>query len=70
MNLILNILMEKRTRLVMHSVDSLHVIHATYIRMCKENLKKRNLEVVISNESYLQVKKGLEQEMVQQEYKE
>jgi hypothetical protein len=70
MTLILNISKEKRTRLLMHSVEEIHAMHATTISMCKSYLKNIILEVVISDEHYLQVKEGLQQENVQQKYKE
>jgi hypothetical protein len=47
-----------------------HAMHATTISMCKSYLKNIILEVVISDEHYLQVKEGLQQEMVQHKYKE
>jgi hypothetical protein len=48
----------------------IHAMHATTISMCKSDLKNRILEALISDEHYLQVKEGLQQENVQHKYEE
>jgi uncharacterized lipoprotein YajG len=46
-----------------------HEMHATTISMYDSDLKRRNLEVIVSNQHYLQVKEGVQQYNIQPKLK-
>jgi hypothetical protein len=47
-----------------------HLMHATTVSMHQSDLKRRILDVVVTDQHYLQVKESLQQENVQQKIKE
>jgi hypothetical protein len=62
-NLILTLstLNGKRTKVLMHSTQRMHVMHVTTISKCKSNLKNIIFKALVLYEHYLQVIEELQQ---------
>jgi hypothetical protein len=59
---------EKENKVVDALNKRVHEMHVTTISMCKFDLRNRILEVVTSEEHYLHIKDGLQQESLQKKY--
>ena len=72
MNIVLtsSISKKKKKKIVDALSRRVHLMHATTVSMHQSYLKRRIVNVVVTNQHYLPVKESLQQENVQQKIKE
>jgi hypothetical protein len=51
----------KENKVVYELSRRVHLIHATIVSMHQSDLKRKNLDVAVTDQHYLQVKEGLQQ---------